>query len=317
MKLGIIGTGKIAKIVSSTLAQMPKLELHAVASRDINRAIEFAQKYGYKKAYGKYEDLYNDKDVELVYICTPHPEHIRNITDAINAGKHVICEKPITINAHEAEYVFNLAKEKGVYLTEAMWIRYMPFKQIVKDILDSDIIGNPRMITACDSFAMSHIKRIMDKSMAGGALLDIGVYGINFALMFLGDDIKKVTSSVNFANTGIDASENITIRYTDGKLASLSFCIDCDGGHEGIIHCERGHILIDDINCPTSYEVFDANRKLIKHDKFPIKISGYEYEFEESINCINKGKLESDSMPHSESVKVMNLCDQIKSEWIL
>ena len=315
MKLGLIGAGRIANRVSKTLAQIPELELYAVAARDINKAKAFASEFVYSRAYGSYQELYNDPEVELVYICLPHTFHYPNIVAALNAGKNVICEKPITVNAKEAEAAASLAKEKGFYLAEAMWTRYMPSRQIIADVLDSGIVGKPCMISAHLSYDITFKPRIMQKELAGGALLDLGVYGLNFCLMNFGDDIKRIDSSVKFASTGIDESESITLHYSDGKMAVVICSVDCAGGREGIIHCEKGQIVIDNINCPTRMDVFGPDETFIMHKDFPLRVSGYEYEFEEAVKLIGAGKIESDSMPLEESIKVMKLCDSIRDSW--
>lgn len=315
MKLGILGTGKIAKLVSETLAQVSEIELYAVGSRDLNRAKDFAKTYAYKNAYGSYEEIFNDPEVELVYICLPHPLHYPNIVAALNAGKNVICEKPFTVDAKEAEAASKLAKEKGLYLAEAMWTSYMPSRQIISEILQSGIIGKPCLISAHLSYASMHKPRIIQKELAGGALLDLGVYGINFSLMFFGDEITRIDSSVKFADTGIDESESITLHYADGKMAVIIASVDCSGGREGIIHCEKGQIVIDNINCPSKLDVYGSNEVLLLHKDLPLKVSGYEYQFEEAVRCIKNGFTQSESMPLEESIKVMKICDSIRDAW--
>ena len=205
MKLGIIGAGRIGRKVSKTLHQIEGLELYAVASRDLERAEAFASETGFEHAYGSYEELFRDPLVDLIYVCTPHSEHAKVMMAAINHGKNVICEKAFTTNAADARAVAALAREKKVYAAEAMWVRYQPSRKIIEDLLSSGIIGDVRMFSGSLSYNITYKERIMSKDMAGGALFDLGVYGINFALQFLGDDIKKVDSSVIYTS-----NKNIT-----------------------------------------------------------------------------------------------------------
>ncbi len=315
MKLGLIGPGRIAHTVTKTLAQTPDIELYAVGSRDIEKAKAFATEFGYAKAYGSYDELYADPAVELVYICLPHPFHYQNMVAALNAGKNVICEKPFTVTAEEAEKAAALAKEKRLYLAEAIWTRYMPSRQIISEIIESGVIGKPCMISAHLSYDIMYKERIAKKELAGGALLDLGVYGINFILMNFGDDITRIDSSVKFAESGIDESETVTMHYADGKMAVVISSVDCRAGREGIIHCEKGHIVVDNINCPAKIDVFGPEEKLLMHKDVPLRVSGYEYQFEEAVRLIHEGKTESESMPLSESIKVMRICDTIRKEW--
>ena len=315
MKLGIIGAGRIGRLVSETLKEIPELELYAIGSRDLSRAEEFAKDTGFKKAYGSYEELYNDPEVDLIYICTPHSDHARVMKDAIAHGKNIICEKAFTVNADEAREVVKLAREKGVYLAEAMWVRYMPSRKIIEDTIKSGIVGDISMFSGFLSYNIMFKERIVKKELAGGALLDIGIYGINFALQFLGDDIKKIDSTVVYMDTGVDQKETITIEYNDGKLASLVHAVDSDGSRAGIFHGSKGQIIIDNINNPSTMDVYDNEYKLVLHKDLPVRVSGYEYEFEEAIDQIKKGEKESKSITLDETIRQMEICDMVRRAW--
>lgn len=315
MKLGIIGAGRIGRLVSKTLEQVPEIELYAIGSRDIKRAEEFAQETGFKKAYGSYEELYSDPEVELIYVCTPNTEHASVVRDAINHGKNVICEKPFTVSVDEARELAKLAREKGVYLAEAMWPRYTPARKIITDTINSGIVGDISMMTAYLSYDIMFKERIMSKEMAGGALLDLGIYGINFALEFLGDDIKSVDSTVIYTDTGVDQKETISIVYNDGKLVSLLHSVDADSCRYGIFHGKKGYIVIDNVNNPREMDVFDNNYQKIMHKELPVRVSGYEYEFEEAVSQIKAGKTESKSITLDETIRQMEICDMVKNSW--
>lgn len=315
MKLGILGCGHIVDVVAPALMQLEALERYATASRSLEKARDCAQKYGFQKAYGSYEEILRDPEVELVYIATPHSHHYEQMLLCLEHGKHVICEKAFTMNAAQARKVLTLAAEKGLYAAEAIWTRYMPSRKLIQDTIDSGIIGKVNTLTASLSYPVSHKQRIMDPALAGGALLDLGVYGLNFALMHFGDDIDRIESSVRLTDTGVDAMETITLFYKDGRMAVLTHSIYCRSDRKGIIHGDKGYLIVENINNPQSVSVYDLKDQLIAHHPVPPQINGYEYEFSEAIRCIREGKTQPDSMPHSETIKVMELMDTLRRRW--
>ena len=189
MKLAILGPGRIAQTVAPTLAALPEIECYAVASRTPGKAEAFARDFGFEKAYNSYEAMLQDPAVELVYITTPHSHHYEQMMLCLEHGKHVICEKAFTMNADQARKVREFATQKGLYVAEAIWTRYMPSRQMIDEIIKSGIIGSVNTLTANLSYNIAYKSRIMDPALAGGALLDIGIYGLNFALMHFGDEI--------------------------------------------------------------------------------------------------------------------------------
>lgn len=315
MKIGIIGAGHIADVVTPTLATMEGMECYAVSSRSLEKAQAFAQKYGFSKAYGSYGEMLRDPNVELVYIATPHSHHYEHMMMCIAHGKPILCEKAFTLNADQAKKIRAAAAEKGVYVAEAIWTRYMPSRKVINDVLASGIIGKPNTLTANLSYVISHKDRIVDPNLAGGALLDIGVYGIHFALMHFGTDIERVESSVKMLDTGVDAMETITIFYKDGRMAVLTHSIFCRSDRRGIIHGDRGYMVVENINNPQSLKVYDtADREIASYD-FSDQISGYEFQFAESASCIAEGKTESASMPMEDTVYVMEFMDSLRKQW--
>ena len=193
VKMGILGAGKIAGVMAATLREMDSVECYAVASRDYDKANAFVKQYGFAKAYGSYEEMVKDSEVELVYVATPHSHHYDHIKLCLEHGKHVLCEKAFTLNAKQAEEVFAMAREKGLLLTEAIWTRYIPMRKRLDDVLASGVIGKPYMLTANLAYVVGDKERIVKAELGGGALLDLGVYTLNFASMVFGDDIEKIT----------------------------------------------------------------------------------------------------------------------------
>ena len=315
MKIGILGAGNISRMVAPALVALPEIECYAVASRELEKAEAFAREFGFEKAYDSYEALLSDPEVELVYVATPHSHHFAHMMLCLEHGKNVICEKAFTMNAEQAKQVFAAAKARGLYAAEAIWTRYMPSRRMIQDILDSGVIGNPNTLTANLSYVISKVRRIWDPALAGGALLDIGVYGLNFALMHFGNDIIRVESSVTKMDTGVDAMEVITLHYRDGRMAVLTHSVYCRSDRMGIIHGDKGYLVVENINNPQSVQVFDVNDKLVTRYEVPEQVNGYEYEFREAVRCIGEGKLEPDSMPHADTIEVMEMMDSLRKEW--
>lgn len=315
MNVAILGAGRIAGVVSATLSKLEEINCYAVAARDLSRAEEFAKTYGYQKAYGSYEEMLRDPEVELVYVATPHSHHFEHAMMCLEAGKHVLCEKSFTLNAGQARKLIAYAREKGLYLAEAIWIRYMPSRALIRNAIDSGIIGPCRIMTATLSYPNYTHERISRLDLAGGALLDLGVYGLNFALMHFGDDIAKVDSSVVMTETGVDGAESITLTYKDGRMAVLTHSILGRSDRRGILYGEKGYIVVDCINNPQRIRAYDTADQLLAEYEIPEKISGYEYEFLEAVRCIRAGKTESDSMPLDHTLRVMELMDDLRAQW--
>ena len=315
MNIGFLGAGRIAHTLASTMARMEDVNLYAVAARDLDRAEAFAAQYGFQKAYGSYTEMLSDPNVELVYIATPHSHHAAHMKLCIEHGKHVLCEKAFTLNASEAREVALLAKEKGVYVAEAIWTRYMPSRQIINDVLSSGVIGKITSLTATLCYPVTHKERCIRPELAGGALLDVGIYCLNFALMHFGDDIERMDSSVSFLNTGVDAQESITLHYRDGKMAVLTAGMLSRSDRKGIFYGEKGYIIVENINNPQSISVFDTNDNLLQKIDVPAQITGYEYEIREAMARIHAGYTEAASMPLRETIAVMERMDALRRDW--
>lgn len=315
MNIAILGAGSIAAVLAETMNKMKDISLYAVASRDINKAEAFAKKYGVKKAYGSYEDMLKDERVELVYIATPHSHHYEHMMLSIDYGKHVLCEKAFTVNAKQTEDIINKANERGVYVAEAIWTRYMPSRLIIDDLLDSGIIGNVKTLTANLSYVIDKKERLIRPELAGGALLDVGIYCLNFMIMHFGKDIDRIETSVYMTDTGVDGQESISVFYKNGRMAVLNAGIYARSDRHGIFYGDKGYIVVDNINNPRRIEVYDTSDEIITHIECPEQISGYEYEIEEAVKSINEGRKESISMPLSETVYMMEMMDNIRNKW--
>lgn len=315
MKIGILGTGRIVQKITLTLAQLENAERYAIASRTLERAQQASAEYGFIKAYGSYEELVADPEIELVYIATPHSRHYEDMKLCILHGKPVLCEKAFTMNSQQAKEIKALAKQEGVFAAEAIWTRYMPSRHLIQQVLDSGVIGKISTMTANLSYMISQKPRIIAPELAGGALLDVGVYGLNFAFMHFGTEIERIESSVQFTESGVDGMESITIFYKDGRMAVLTHGIYARSDRKGIFYGDKGYIVVENINNPQSISVFDIEDQLIQRIDVPEQISGYEYEFEECMERIQKKETESCSMPLDDSIFVMEVADALRRQW--
>lgn len=315
MKIGILGAGRMADTFAKTLTQMEQVECYAVASRSMERAENFARRHGFQIAYDSYDALVSDPAVELIYIATPHSHHYEQMKLCIEHGKPVLCEKAFTMNSRQAREIKALAEEKGVFVTEAIWTRYMPSRQIINDLLASGIIGKVYTLTANLSYVIDSKERLVLPELAGGALLDVGIYGINFALMHFGTEIERIESSVQFTNTGVDGMESITIFFKNGTMAVITSGMYARSDRQGIFYGDRGYMVVENINNPQSISVYDTADQLIKKVDVPRQISGYEYQVLECMDCLANGQAQSKSMPLDDTIFVMDVMDTLRSQW--
>lgn len=315
VKIGILGAGHIAATLAYTMRHMEEVECYGVASRSLEKAQEFAEKHGFLKAYGSYEEMLADKEVELIYIATPHSHHYTHMKQCIAAGKHVLCEKAFTVNAGQAEEVFDLAEKKGVLVTEAIWTRYMPSRTIINNLLADGVIGEVKTLTANLSYMIADKERIIRPELAGGALLDVGVYTLNFALMHFGNRITQKQSVVHLTETGVDGQNVMTLSYEDGRLAVLNSGIYGLSDRQGIFYGSKGCMVVDNINNPLEVKIYNEKQMLSKTVAMPAQINGYEYEIRETIECIKKGEKECPSMKHDDTLEVLRIMDEFRSEW--
>lgn len=222
MRVGIIGTGWIAEKAAITLYQLDTCQAYAVGSRKKETAEVFANKWNIPKAYGTYADLINDPAVDLVYVATPHSHHFDVTREALLAGKPCLVEKAFMANARQAKEIIELAHKQKVFLAEAIWTRYQPAVGIIRSLIAEGRIGSPRLITATLGYSMGEKPRIMRPDLCGGALLDLGIYALNFVRMFNDADIASIDGQCVKSSTGMDLTNAITIILKDGVLANYN-----------------------------------------------------------------------------------------------
>lgn len=314
-RVGILGAGHIAEKMAWTLTQMPEAEAYAVASRSIEKAQYFLDKYGFQKAYGSYEELIDDPHVELIYIATPHSFHHRHVRMCLEKGKPVLCEKAFMLNKAQAQDVIDLARENNVFLAEAIWTRYEPSRRILDEIIASGEIGTPTFLKASLSYPVANKERLRKAELGGGALLDLGVYCINFALMNFGSDIESIKSTCIRNEEGMDMQESFTFQYKDGRTAMLAASVLCADDRQGIVSGEKGYVIADNINNPLRFDIYRRGAEHVRTVEVPQQISGFEYQVQACIDAIRAGKIEPDAMPHDEILRVLEIMDGLRKEW--
>jgi predicted dehydrogenase len=315
IRWGIISTGNIANSFAQAFDVIDDAEIVAVGSRSQESADAFGDKYAIPNRHASYEALVNDPDVDAVYIGTPHPFHKDNSLLAINAGKAVLCEKPFTVNAAEAQAVINAAQAKGVFLMEAVWTRFIPIWVKIRELIAEGAIGEIRMVGGDFGFNAPYSPdgRLFDPALAGGGLLDVGVYPINLAWMTLGAP-ETVKSMVHLGETGVDEQGTLLFGYPNGALAHLSYTLRVDTPITGYIAGTEGTIKIGKrwfINGAFTVERGDE----VQTFELPLDGNGYEYEIREVGRCLREGLTESPIMPHSDSLAIMHLMDALRADW--
>ncbi|GHU45784.1 oxidoreductase [Clostridia bacterium] len=329
MKIGIIGAGGIASKMARTLAKMKSegYEAYAIASRSLEKAQAFADENGVTRAYGSYEEMLADPAVELVYVATPHSLHYEHGKMSILAGKPTLIEKAFTSNAKQARELVALSKQKNVFLAEAIWTRYLPARQIITDIIggsSSVNVGDILSLTASLTYNISGIERMYRPELSGGALLDLGVYVINFALMFLGNPVSVTSRSKIYKDSGCDEKNRIVMTFAGGETAVL-YCSMTEEKERVAVFAGSGGLLVcDDTNCPQEIVFHEYIKRtpqakltdtlLTKPTVFrcPFEITGFEYQVRACAEAIKEGEIEPKQMPHSEIVKVMEIMDGIR-----
>ena len=315
MRVGIIGTGWIAEKAAITLNGTDNCEALAVGSRSQEKAVAFASKWGIAKAHGSYRELIDDPDVDLVYVGTPHSHHFDVTKEALLAGKPCLVEKAFMANYRQAEEIVDLARERKVFLAEAIWTRYQPVVEMVRQLMKDGRIGIPRLLTATLGYSMGEKPRIMRPDLCGGALLDLGVYALNFVRMFFPADIVSMESQCVKSDTGMDLTNAISMVLSDGMLCNLQSSAACVGDNIGVIAGTEGNLIIDNINNPQQITVNGPDRTYIETIHVPKQVTGYEYQFVACRQALIDGLLEPREMPHAETLYVMQLMDGLRRKW--
>lgn len=314
-KVGIIGAGWIAEKAAITLAGMAGFQCYAIASRSQQKADAFARQWGVEKAYGSYSALLDDDQVDLVYVATPHSHHYDVTLEALEKGRSCLVEKAFMANLEQAKAVVELARRKKVFLAEAIWTRYQPLVGMVRQLLADGRIGSLSTINATLSYYMMEKERILRPELCGGALLDLGVYTLNFMRMFCDAPIRSIRSQCVKSDTGIDISNTISVVLEGGILANLQSAANCVGDNIGVLSGTDGNLILDNVNNPQKITVNTHDRVFVEEIHVPKQITGYEYQFYACRDAMQAGLLEPPQMPWEEILYIMQLMDGLRREW--
>lgn len=313
-KIGILGAGGIAEKMADTLCRLPQVCLHAVAARDVQRARSFAGRFGAQKAYGSYQELARDPEISLIYIATPNSLHREHALLCLNYGKHVLCEKPFTINAGEAQELFSAAAKRGLLITEALWTRYMPLCTRLCALLRGGAIGEPFLMQASMS-ALSPLLRLRDPCLGGGALLDIGVYLLTMDALVFGEKAECVSADAVFSSEGVDLQSTLCVRHPGQKLSVLTGTMLAVSDRKAYVYGSEGFLCVENLNNPEQIVVFDKERRPVSLHRRPEQITGMEYEVLSCLHAIEQGETECPEMPHAETLRILRMMDTVRAHW--
>ena len=315
LRWGILGLGNIAKQFANGLKELPDAQLIAVGSRTQEKADKFGAEFDAPHRHASYKALANDPDVDAIYIATPHSAHAEDALLCLDAGKAVLCEKPFTINAAQAERVIQRAREKKVFCMEAMWSRFFPLVYRLRELLAEGAIGEARMLHADFGFraGVNPESRLFNPAMGGGGLLDVGVYTLSLASLLFGTP-DGVTGLAHIGETGVDEQAGMVLRYDAGRLAVLSTGVRVNTPQDAVILGTDGRITIHSPWWKPSKMTVSANGK-DEEVSLPFTGNGYQFEAQEVARCVRAGKTESDTLPLDETLSVMRTMDALRAQW--
>jgi len=315
LRWGILGTGWIARQMTADLA-IHGSPVTAVGSRTQSKADAYAAEFGIPVAHGSYEALVADPDVDVIYVATPHPSHVADATLALEAGKHVLLEKPYTINAAEARVVADLAKERGLVVLEAMWTRWMPHMIRLREIIAAGTLGDVRTIVVDHDQKLSQdpSHRLQDPALGGGALLDLGIYPVSFAWDVFGAPATVHAISSPTA-TGVDRQTAILFGYADGQQAIMHTALDTKGPNTASVIGTDARVEIDSVwYTPTTMRVIDPDENVVEEFDGRSEGRGMQFQAAALEGIVASGALEGDILPPSESIAIMETLDQIRAQ---
>jgi predicted dehydrogenase len=315
IKWGIMSTGKIAEKFAADLQFVSNAKLVAVGSRDINKAFEFARKYNAQKAYGSYEELASDKDVDVIYIGTPHVFHCENTLLCLDKGKAVLCEKPLAMNEKEVSRMVSRSREKNMFLMEALWTKFLPsFKKVI-ELIEGGVIGD--IVHIKSDFGYKAVydpqERLFNQELGGGSLLDIGIYPV-FIILFLLGEPDEISVDAVIGKTNVDELVSAYFKYNNGKMATLYSTLIANTPVETEICGTKGYIRMNRMWHMTRSITLNLNNGSTETFEFQYKGTGYEFEAEEVTNCLLRDLKESHSMPLDFSLKLIRILDILRKK---
>ncbi|MCP4610170.1 MAG: Gfo/Idh/MocA family oxidoreductase [Planctomycetes bacterium] len=317
IRWGIIGTGFIAHQFARDLAVLDDARLVAVASRTKESADKFAEEFGVEHRHVGAEQLAGNENVDVVYVATPNTKHKENSISCLKGDKAVLCEKPFCINASEAAEMVECAREKGLFLMEAMWTLCFPAMAKVREIINSGAIGEVRQVHSNFSFRgeWEPDGLLLNPNLGGGSLLDVGVYNIALAQMVYQREPTRISGMAHLGETGVDEQSSVTLGYDNGALAILTSAVRTETSQEAAIYGTDGYIKIPHAFWKPERIIVKASQDEEREFTFDVMGIGYSYEAEEVMRCLREGCLESRILPLETSVAIMRTMDAIREQW--
>ena len=313
LRWGFLSAGWIATEVAQDF-QYAGLTIQAVGARDFAKANAFADKFNIPNRHQGYETLVNDPEVDIIYVSTLHPFHKRDALLALNAGKHILLEKPFTINASEAEEIVALAKSKNLFVMEAMWTRFLPSMDAIFEVVNSGALGEIELLIADHSQALTHVPRLVERELGGGALLDLGIYPISLAHRIFGKP-ASITAKAKLNQENVDATTSMIFEYAGGKHATMTTSFLGAGPISATIVGSLGRIEIDrSFYAQTSFRFYNQSNEVVKSYEQKIDGQGRQYQAIHVEECIASGLTESPVMGLRESVEIMQVMDEVRCQ---
>lgn len=307
-----LGCGVIANQLAQAM-QAKGRKLYSVANRTHQKAVDFAEKYGIEKVYDNIDEVFEDENVDIIYISTPHNTHIEYLRKALKSGKNVICEKSITLNSRELDEAISLAKENDVVLAEAMTIYHMPIYKKLNEIINSGKLGELKLIQmnfgSYKPYDMNN--RFFNRNLAGGAMLDIGVYAISFVRWFMSSKPHKITSQVKYAPTGVDEQASILLQNKEDEMASIILSLHAKQPKRGTISFDKGYVEIFEYPRGDEAVITYTDTGETETITFGETAKALEYEIEDMENAVQNGE----DMHLSFTKDVMDIMTFIRNEW--
>ncbi|MGN0546586.1 MAG: Gfo/Idh/MocA family protein [Acutalibacteraceae bacterium] len=313
IRFGIVGTGTIAHRFAEAIKNVDNSELVAVASRTKENAEKFGDEFDIPVRFDSYEKMALSDVIDAAYIAVPHSGHIGCSSLMMNNGKHVLCEKPMAVNAKEAEEMFRCAKGNNVLLMEAMWARLVPGTIKMLELVENGVLGKilgveGKFCYSMDEDEMGH--HVFKRENGGGSLLDVGVYGLNFASWYLGKDVETINAQSDIYN-GIDSHTCVLLKYKNGAIADISSAILLRKPNEGYVYGNKGYAHLLRFYAPQEIDIYLNNGETVKIP-VPYAGNGFEEQIAHFSECVSKGLKESPVVTHEQTLYITNQMDIIR-----
>ncbi len=313
-KITLIGTGEMGHNLTKTLSEMESyVEKYGIMGRNEDKTNKFKEKFGFTKVFKSIEDIVEDSQTDLVYIATPHTLHLEQTKTFLQNNIPVVCEKPITVNSKQFLELMSVSKQHQTTLVDASWIRYLPFINQVKELAKKHELGQLKQINASIGIQKQDEDRMINPELAGGALLDVGLYPVTYVCGFNETEVKEVKALSTFTETGVDQSTIVLIKFEDEMLASLQCSIGSILSDTQTFGYEHGKIEVFGMPDMSLIKVYESNEEVLEIE-IKLDKDGYQYQLDEAFEAIENNQIEPKSLPHRESLKVMRILDEIRSQ---